>query len=111
MLTIRLLSGLFEPIMPSWSAKVYYILGFKRGEKEQELFKRIRDGGSWECLVEMVNQGNLEEEMNLPVPLFKRSKGFLYIYCFSLCLWSKENYLSEAPLYIFIYCFFFVVVE
>jgi methionyl-tRNA synthetase len=74
-MTIRLLAGLFEPIMPSWSAKVYFIMNFKRDQKEQELFAKIRQGGSWEVLKTLLTKDNLATEMNLPVPLFKKSKS------------------------------------
>ena len=75
---IRLLAGLLEPIMPSWSAKVYIILNFKRSREEQELFRTLREVGEWKALVGLVREDNMEPEMNLPVPLFQKSNHLLF---------------------------------
>ena len=82
-MTIRLLGALFEPVMPSWSAKVYFIMNLIRNEKEQKIFSELRKYEDYKGLLSLLAKENLQGEMNLPVPLFKKRKlvlGLLILY-------------------------------
>jgi len=64
---IRLISGLFEPFMPSFSAKVNYILNIKREEKDEYFIEKLIEANRPEALLKLIEGGHT---LNKPVPLF-----------------------------------------
>jgi len=64
---IRLISGLFEPFLPSFSAKVNYILNITREEKDEYFVERLVEANRPEALAKLISGGH---KLNKPVPLF-----------------------------------------
>ena len=97
---IRLLGALLEPIMPTWSAKLYHILNLNRNQREQELFREIKESGGPNVFSNLVNSTTLAPQMNLPVSLFRTSEFYIYVHksIFSLRIYFKfykYNYKSK----------------
>ena len=76
---IRLLGALWEPIMPTFSAKLYFFLNLNRDQEQQGLFAKLRKGENWEVLKTLNLEGNFNGKMNLPVPIFQKSKDYYSI--------------------------------
>ena len=71
---IRFVSCLFEPFMPSLSAKINLILALdKRTERDDNLIEYLVDAKNYEVLLTLVPSGHL---INQPVVLVNPSKYF-----------------------------------
>jgi len=64
---IRLISTLCEPFMPSFSAKVNYILGIQRTEKDETLLEHLVQAGKYEAFLKLLAPN---QKLEKPVPLF-----------------------------------------
>ena len=79
--SIKLISVVYEPYMPSFSAKVNFFLGEKERTAEDETkIKQLLDANSALAIFQLVRSG---QEMNQPFPLFKK--------CNRLCLATWNN--------------------
>ena len=65
---IRIVSCLFEPFMPDFSAKVNYFLGLTRTEDDEELLATLLTTTSSD-LINLIPKGLI---MNLPVPIINK---------------------------------------
>jgi methionyl-tRNA synthetase len=65
---IRIVSCLFEPFMPDFSAKVNYFLGLTRTEADEELLATLLTTPSSE-FINLIPKGLI---MNLPVPIINK---------------------------------------
>ena len=68
---IRLIGAIFEPFMPSFSAKIYYTLGLKRTENDERYIEYLLEANDQNILVKLLPSGQV---LNKPVPLFAESK-------------------------------------
>jgi len=65
---IRFLSAVFEPFIPSFSAKINYVLGkAERTEQDEVLLEGALNGGA-AFLLNLIPKGQV---LNKPVPLFE----------------------------------------
>jgi methionyl-tRNA synthetase len=71
---IRFLSLLFEPFMPSFAAKINYILGRENRNQEDDVLIEILVSGNEHSLLKLLPPG---QTLNKPVPLFEQSLYFL----------------------------------
>ena len=65
---IRFIGILFEPFMPSFSAKIYFLLNIKREKEHEVILGKLWEKKCKEDIFRLVVPGN---EINLPVPLVK----------------------------------------
>eukprot|EP00331_Platyophrya_macrostoma_P005909 CAMPEP_0176424322 /NCGR_PEP_ID=MMETSP0127-20121128/10776_1 /TAXON_ID=938130 /ORGANISM="Platyophrya macrostoma, Strain WH" /LENGTH=835 /DNA_ID=CAMNT_0017805373 /DNA_START=22 /DNA_END=2529 /DNA_ORIENTATION=- len=67
---IRIVSAIFEPFMPSFSAKVNYFLNLsERTERDDKIFEYLLNVTNVKDLLTFVPKGH---SLNAPVPLFKK---------------------------------------
>lgn len=72
---VRALSALFEPFMPSLSAKINFLLNMeKRTEIEDVLFEYLLKVADYKVLLTLVKSGHV---INKPVVLISESKLFM----------------------------------
>lgn len=69
---IRFISAIFEPFMPSFSAKVNYMLGVERKETDDVFFENLLHEGNYARLVKLIPA---DHKLNKPVPLFQESNS------------------------------------
>jgi len=73
--SLRLVSVLFEPFMPSLSAKMELILNITRTEKDELLIGHIRENGE-QALLELIEPGHI---INQPFILVHPCNSILFI--------------------------------
>jgi len=74
---IRMLSALFEPFMPSLSAKINFLLNLeKRTERDEVLLDYLDKGAKYDVLLTLVTT---EHVINKPVVLIQEGENKLYL--------------------------------
>jgi methionyl-tRNA synthetase len=74
---IRMLSALFEPFMPSLSAKINFLLNLeKRTERDEVLLDYLDKGAKYDVLLTLVPT---EHVINKPVVLIQEGENKLYL--------------------------------
>jgi len=63
----KFVSIVFEPFMPSFSAKINHILGVKRTEKDETMIEYLLKTNDHNSLIRILPP---QQQLNKPIPLF-----------------------------------------
>lgn len=66
-----LLCAILEPFIPTFSAKIYEMFNWKRGEKEETLLGSIYKEGNCKSILNIIPKGHIIQE---PFAIFRESK-------------------------------------